>query len=895
MALLITQAVGLMLKAQPVAHEDLAKAEQHNTLFWRVLSVRTNGLAYLQSPSIADLRVRQRLIKEAFDHIQQKLESLLLAFEVYRDENGGFYLLPDMPCDEFKNVESEISALQEVDGLKLTATISSEQLTSHPKDAGKYVGEYISQQFQYPPILSYTLNTVEEAWTDQYAVRDICTACNLRPQGYGAEQITAYARNSRYYREKAESRKICCICMERQAGVARQWATGNLDQQTIWIDEVADVNGRVALITGSWDVDVFTAQMLYPHSDTASERSEWLLTVEFLKGKPHDQTRFRLQNRDFIWDGIREVLVGSDKISNDKIRFKTQTLSIQHPILSSATLKDVSQQHGDFLLEVNEDLTVIGVGVNVRCWGQDFVVESPYVMRTLTPEARNKVLEIVFWDKKYPFKICSENKVSFITFNNTHSNVQSQSFARLRRIWQTTRQFWQDTHAELAQLLLDDRRRVLLYLDQEPDLGPFHVYDLDLGAVTLSVVWYPLQADGSGGYLISADNLNTVARRLGAERDIYEHAASAAIWLEEYLQQQFMQGKRQLILHNPEATPGKRQQNLLAGRRLIRTEHQDTAYSIAIPIFAEPRSFMALVPADQSLGILQQIKLKYEREMGKVRNRLPLQLSAVYFSRRTPLRAALDAGQAMLKRKTTTTVWNVRSVVQGALPADTSNLAQGTSQFQQTITITLERNGHTIVWHVPAVMGDGSTPDNWYPYVYFKQDAHGNTQPVGRQRVFSDTTGGWLMHAGDAQEADQICFTPSTFDFEFLDTTSRRFELHYGDDGRRVSRRTRPFYLEDLDRLEALWGYLKQLQPAQRYQVVSTIEATREAWHGTDSDGQSLTDPVFRQFVADTLAGAEWRGDAWQSHGARDRLIQAGVRGELADLLELRMEILKER
>ena len=420
----------------------------------------------------------------------------------------------------------------------------------------------------------------------------------------------------------------------------------------------------------------------------------------------------------------------------------------------------------------------------------------------------------------------------------------------------------------------------------------------------------------SGGYLISADNLNAVARRLGAERALYADAASAAIWLEDYLQREFMRGNRTLTLYNPEATSGKRQQNLLAGRRLIRTDYQKTAYSTAIPILAEPRSFLALVPADRSLDILRQIKLKYEREMGKVRNRLPLHLGAVYFSRRTPLRAALDAGQAMLQRRATPQPWRVAHMQVGALPADKHQLADGTSQFQQTITLTLERADSALTWCVPAAMGDGATPDNWYPYVFFPQDRDGNVQPAGRQRAFKDPQGKWLVHAGDLQAGDQILFTPSTFDFEFLDTTSRRFEIHYNEDGRRASRPTRPFYLEDLDRLELLWRLLSHLERSQRYQVIATIEATRELWYGATSSQPD--DEVFTQFVHDTLAGAAWphrrRWDAtqrtwvdranddpqptgwrsiprdWQQH-----LIQAGVRGELADLLELRMEILKER
>ena len=60
---------------------------------------------------------------------------------------------------------------------------------------------------------------------------------------------------------------------------------------------------------------------------------------------------------------------------------------------------------------------------------------------------------------------------------------------------------------------------------------------------------------------------------------------------------------------------------------------------------------MALVPADKALDVAQAIKTKYETEMGKVRNRLPLTLGLVFAQARTPLAAVLDAGRRMLKRK----------------------------------------------------------------------------------------------------------------------------------------------------------------------------------------------------------------------------------------------------
>ncbi|MBU1247394.1 MAG: hypothetical protein KKB70_01745, partial [Proteobacteria bacterium] len=66
------------------------------------------------------------------------------------------------------------------------------------------------------------------------------------------------------------------------------------------------------------------------------------------------------------------------------------------------------------------------------------------------------------------------------------------------------------------------------------------------------------------------------------------------------------------------------------------------------------------------LAVAQAIKEKYEREMGKVRNRLPLTLGAVYFGRRTPLAAALDAGRRILRHPAR----NIQAPVANVTPKD---------------------------------------------------------------------------------------------------------------------------------------------------------------------------------------------------------------------------------
>ena len=258
--------------------------------------------------------------------------------------------------------------------------------------------------------------------------------------------------------------------------------------------------------------------------------------------------------------------------------------------------------------------------------------------------------------------------------------------------------------------------------------------------------------------------------------------------------------------------------------------------------------------------------------MGKVRNRLPLSLGMVFFPRRTPLRAIVEAGRSMLRG-----FHGMDEKPQEWLVDGTDGpLAGAADAWPPVLNLRLSRQGKAIPVSVDLRMGDASTRDVWYPYWH--------------------TANGELKHVRELAVGDRVQFRPSHLDFEFLDTTARRFELQYGE-GRRLSRRSRPFLLDDWDSLGGLWTEMRNLEKSQRYQVISSIEATREAWFGADPECRSWTDPVFHRFVRDTLAGALWpktrNWKAIQADGLDEQLVRIGVTGELADLAELHMEILK--
>lgn len=442
------------------------------------------------------------------------------------------------------------------------------------------------------------------------------------------------------------------------------------------------------------------------------------------------------------------------------------------------------------------------------------------------------------------------------TIQVASNTTKTPSPARLYRIAEAARSFWKQVSENLTPSVVGQRPfRLALYPNRQPDLGDFHAYELNVDGVALSVVW-----DKRKGSLLTADNLGYIAQRLQIKPD--ELAGR-------------LQGHTFDILEPSEYRR--------AGQTLVSVQIESVeplnGYIPAIPLLVEPSVCMVLIPADKALSLTYAVKRGYEGQMGRVRDRLPLYLGLVFFGRRTPIRAVLEAGRAMLDMAGPFDIsigagWEGWRLIEKNVP----NAGECELCFDNGIT-----------WRVPILGGDCKTQDEWYPRLYEgdawnkKQIKHVNDLRKRNHKIPPDR--GW-----------KTWVRPSRFDFEFLDTTARRFEIYYDATGRR-SRRTRPFYLEDLDRLEKLWGYMKRLANTQRYQVIRTIETTREEWYGQDRDSKSITDEVFEQFVADTLAVALWpKGQSWSTidEELRQKLIQAGVRGELADLAELHMEILKE-
>ncbi len=677
----------------------------HGQLEWCLLQVSFDGPAFWgQAHHVTDMLGRRQVLEKGLDVVRDILEvKYPLGNEVYRDEHGSVFVVPDRPDllrlqdENGKSLQMLLEAAFDVEGIR-------GELVPEIKVSDPYLGKKISLAgvLQSRRRKNVPRPDIAAGWWaegQRLPNAEICTVCGQRPVGYVEPGLEPGVTP-----QKAKDRNVCGVCLHRRGRRAHDWARNvkaedekiGPFERTIWTDEVADDNGRFALVVGRFNLE------------------GWL-------------------------DG--------------------------------------------------------------------------------------KLIPTML---KFP------------------------SFARIRRCWDTTRQFWLEVQDEEVLNIVGERLRLGIRSTNAPvirkTLGRCHTYEAEVGGRRLGLCWDPNDGEAKDRDVFwTTDNLDYFTKLLGVRVDNLK--ARIYGW--------------RLPLYEPGGYLGQdRRADVDAeGCQVVREE----VFRPFIPLMIEPATFMVLVPADKALNVARAIKEKYDREMARVRDRLPLHLGLVFAPRRTPLSAVLEAGRAMLEMPTKWEKWQIATTGRKAV---------------------FSRDGRVFEWEYPAKMGDNETNDIWYPHLLV-------TTPRAKSEL--------SLEAGDFRLVDNLTGTvyvrPPRFDFEFLDTTARRFEIHYDDDGRRP-RHTRPFLLDDLDRLEALWAEMCNLKKSQRYQVISAIETAREDWFGADSDGKSWTDGVFRRFVRDTLAGAAWPKErAWKAiceDGIDVQLVDAGVVGELADLAELHMEILKE-
>lgn len=193
----------------------------------------------------------------------------------------------------------------------------------------------------------------------------------------------------------------------------------------------------------------------------------------------------------------------------------------------------------------------------------------------------------------------------------------------------------------------------------------------------------------------------------------------------------------------------------------ITNPQKDRTYRPWREIISSPYLFLALLPADKAPDVLKVVHAKYIEHFGKVQGRLPFSLGAIFCDSHMPMYILLDASRRML---------DGFSQPNGKPYQATWQIKKGPRRESGHWVVEFE-GGQT--WRVPATLGNCEN-DCFHPHVMLAdQDA----EKLRRRKSYCRTVAGHTVHVAGLQPGDQVQVSCNTFDFEFLDSTTRRFEI----------------------------------------------------------------------------------------------------------------------
>ncbi|MHA1197025.1 MAG: CRISPR-associated protein Csx11 [Promethearchaeota archaeon] len=201
---------------------------------WRILCINIDIIGLIsRGIKIGDIFGYKREIESILNEIKFKLEFVYpIGNELYRDSTGIYFSFPDLNGELLKKVKEEIEEI--VEELNFT-DFNFHIKISEPSRSMTVLSEIIDNgqkeiQYHHKYNIQRFLKHINEDKDNE--IKDICPICRIRL--------------------KKISNTKCSKCNRRYEKRLQTWLEN--PENTIWLDEIADHNGRVALILGMFDL-----------------------------------------------------------------------------------------------------------------------------------------------------------------------------------------------------------------------------------------------------------------------------------------------------------------------------------------------------------------------------------------------------------------------------------------------------------------------------------------------------------------------------------------------------------------------------------------------------------------------------------------------------------------
>jgi len=724
-------------------------------LKWRIFGICWDGEFFInKGRKIAEIQEREEIIKNIKKELKKKFEDKVpVGNTIYEDTNGIYFTFPDLD-DKSKDFAEECAkiALEIVyDKSKnelwpfFTLSRDSETLTIIA-DELKFASEKRKIPKMTPTLFvegkeKHSFENPEIATPVEG--QDVCPICRIRP--------------------KDTKKERCEVCEKRRKGRLLQWLSNR--QDTIWIDEVADKNNRISLISLNFYLDKWLDGTMIGTIYSQSFES-WKNGARYKK----KATRNILKDKSIEQGGAHKI---------DALNIATW-ISNNHTKPEAKTLLECFMEDG------NAD--------NV-----------PDEIKTDT----DKILSYLF--------------------------TQNSSPARLFRIWKETEDFFDLVVSEVKNKIYSNKwRRIKFSVDYSGLRSKLNL------ASDKSIEGVPLIIKING---LNPKNLLVLHNENGEfytieslEKFKFNNKTG-----EEAVKDVLKQGFKHLALEDkPDENLLKElndTQKIKPDENSIETEE----YHPLIEINRSPLSLRLIVPALDSIKIIELITKLYDERFKKVLGKLDLNVKLLVTKRKFPLYILLDAENRMLEGE----------------------------EFKKQIRMNPW-------WDI-----NGMRDDKYYGFYPTKSVEENQKYTLCDLSLVSK---GKIFH-----------LYPGYLDFDLLLGTTDRYNIYYKSERRGVEDYKlftgRPYYFYKISAMLELWDVLSSnLSSSQINSIEEMLALKLREWRNIE-DGNKRN--VFRELVEATLKDAF--GDKWNGLREETRffLVNSAVNGLLLDTIILFRHVIK--
>jgi len=215
------------------------RVKQHFSFRLNILGVGWDASRILgEAQDLLGISGRERLIEEVKEKVKDILEfEIPVGNCIYEDNNSVCFLVPEninLVLAEIKRkVVSEVAGLS--DGVIIPAICINKKANPYPSELITEVLEELNKRAK-APISQEKIEIRDIKWIKEWngiKEGEVCVECGKRP--------------------RMKDRDICWRCQEfRIEGLKEiKGAFAEVQDETVWLDEIADKNGNIALICGS--------------------------------------------------------------------------------------------------------------------------------------------------------------------------------------------------------------------------------------------------------------------------------------------------------------------------------------------------------------------------------------------------------------------------------------------------------------------------------------------------------------------------------------------------------------------------------------------------------------------------------------------------------------------